>query len=780
MKRTRSLFRSLFTLGLLLPFAAGAQDFDHYKPLKCSGEIPEDFRKLSRDKFKDDLKEEAKTAKNHYVSKTKEEFLLKSNYLIDDLLLSGKVLFNDLVTAHVNKVADKLLINDPELRGKLSFYCIKSTQANAFSTDQGIVFVTLGLVAQLENEAQLAFVLSHEIAHYEKRHTINSYIENERIFSRRGENRYSTFEDRIKLASSYSKDLEFEADSLGLARLRSSAYDANQALSSMMVLQYSYLPFDEVKFDASFLENDVMKLPKSLYLDTLKPINFESDNEDDDRSSHPNIRKRRTRMETALASRPGEGTLLFAAGDKNEFARILKLARFEMVRLHLNNREYCDALYNARALQKEEPKSKYLEVAVGKALYGMAKYKNDGHISKVYNDYEEYEGNLQQVYHWFYKIEPAQLNTITLRYFYDLQKKYDDAFIRNMMNDLALASIEEHEVNYNELQKGIAAYVEKKKAEEAALNPKPADTVKVKEPEEANPEGVSKYEKIRKLQKTEETKKIVSEDVSESKFYLLAFSDIMGDPGVQAMFDRAQAKADERKAKKEESKKSRGTSSYERRKAAAEKKKATQAGALGIDSIVVVDPFYFAVDERKGLKLMDSESGLLEFIAQIKENAAMAGLNVVLIAPKAFSAADVEAYNDMAAMNDWMGERTAHDNDMEFVPLESDHVAYLVKKYGTKHFAYTGIVTVKEKKEGVFGIIVLGIVLYPLLPAAIVYAAMPAHNTDYYTLLFNIETGEPVLTENVELRAKSKKGFINSLMYDQMKQIKKEAKTEKK
>jgi len=73
--------------------------------------------------------------------------------------MSGRVLFGDPVSEYVNTVADKLLENEPELRSKLRFYCLKSNVTNAFATNQGMIFVTLGLIAQLENEAQLAQVL---------------------------------------------------------------------------------------------------------------------------------------------------------------------------------------------------------------------------------------------------------------------------------------------------------------------------------------------------------------------------------------------------------------------------------------------------------------------------------------------------------------------------------------------------------------------------------------------------------------------------------------------
>ena len=151
----------LFTLSLSLSLPA--QKYKDYTPLRSTGTIPSDFTTLSSVKFRADVKEEKMNSKNHYVDNTKEEFLLKSNFIIDELLMSGRVLFNDSVTEYVNKVAAMVMANEPDLREKLRFYVLKSSITNAFTTNQGIIFVTLGLISQLENEAQLGFILCHEI-----------------------------------------------------------------------------------------------------------------------------------------------------------------------------------------------------------------------------------------------------------------------------------------------------------------------------------------------------------------------------------------------------------------------------------------------------------------------------------------------------------------------------------------------------------------------------------------------------------------------------------------
>ena len=77
---------------------------------------------------------------------------------------------------YVNRVTDSLLANDPVTRSQINIYILRSTVVNAFATDRGSIFVTIGLLTRLHNEAELAFVLAHEIVHFKRRHVLKLMI----------------------------------------------------------------------------------------------------------------------------------------------------------------------------------------------------------------------------------------------------------------------------------------------------------------------------------------------------------------------------------------------------------------------------------------------------------------------------------------------------------------------------------------------------------------------------------------------------------------------------
>ena len=64
----------------------------------------------------------------------------------------------------------ELKTEDPR-RIPFQFHVVVDDSANAFATPNGIVVVNSGMIELLENEAQLAAVIGHEIAHATHEHT---------------------------------------------------------------------------------------------------------------------------------------------------------------------------------------------------------------------------------------------------------------------------------------------------------------------------------------------------------------------------------------------------------------------------------------------------------------------------------------------------------------------------------------------------------------------------------------------------------------------------------
>jgi predicted Zn-dependent protease len=83
----------------------------------------------------------------------------------------------DAKSLHVqlNKIGKNLAAQSSRPTLPWTFGVLQSPGVNAVSGPGGYVFVTEGLLARLDNEAQLAGVLAHEIAHITGKHALNEY-----------------------------------------------------------------------------------------------------------------------------------------------------------------------------------------------------------------------------------------------------------------------------------------------------------------------------------------------------------------------------------------------------------------------------------------------------------------------------------------------------------------------------------------------------------------------------------------------------------------------------
>jgi predicted Zn-dependent protease len=72
---------------------------------------------------------------------------------------------NDNLQRYVNLVGVTVATGSPNPGGNWVFGVIDSPEVNAFSGPNGYVFVTRGALARMQDEAELAGVLAHEIAH---------------------------------------------------------------------------------------------------------------------------------------------------------------------------------------------------------------------------------------------------------------------------------------------------------------------------------------------------------------------------------------------------------------------------------------------------------------------------------------------------------------------------------------------------------------------------------------------------------------------------------------
>lgn len=122
-------------------------------------------------------------AQDQEISAAGFKFSTVDNKLLDEvneynrqLQKKGLVFREPGVESYVEGVGRKIIANQPPLENvDFQFRVLRDPMVNAFALPNGSVYVTTGLLAVLENEAQLGSVLGHEVTHVIDRH---SYLEN--------------------------------------------------------------------------------------------------------------------------------------------------------------------------------------------------------------------------------------------------------------------------------------------------------------------------------------------------------------------------------------------------------------------------------------------------------------------------------------------------------------------------------------------------------------------------------------------------------------------------
>jgi hypothetical protein len=207
------------------------------------------------------------------------------------------------------------------------------------------------------------------------------------------------------------------------------------------------------------------------------------------------------------------------------------------------------------------------------------------------------------------------------------------------------------------------------------------------------------------------------------------------------------------------------------------KKELKQGASLGIDKIVIVDPKYYKINTRKNglIDLKQSELHRLRYNERIDKCVQASSLNVDVLSSKNLHTNSVAKFNDLALLNEWMEERVGFELDYDFVPYSGYYTDRISNQYNTDYFLWTGVFAERKRKDVAFAVGASILFTYGLtLPFVIVWATIPNYKVYYYSLLFNVKTGEKQLIVLDDYKGSDLSGdFVKSSLYDTFYQIKK-------
>ena len=151
------------------------------------------------------------------------------------------------LTAYITAVGQKMapLTHRPNL--KYTFQVLDTSVVNAFAVPGGYIYVTRGLLAMMNSEAELATVLGHELGHVNARHSIRRMSEMIliQVGLAIGSLINDTFAELAGVASigiqllylKFSRDDERQADALGVDYARKASYNPGPIIDFFASLQ---------------------------------------------------------------------------------------------------------------------------------------------------------------------------------------------------------------------------------------------------------------------------------------------------------------------------------------------------------------------------------------------------------------------------------------------------------------------------------------------------------------------------------------------------------------
>jgi predicted Zn-dependent protease len=154
--------------------------------------------------------------------------------------------YNDRAAAgYVAVIGGRLAAASESPNLGFTFTLLDSPIVNAFALPGGFIYISRGLMALAEDEAELAGVLGHEIGHVVARHSAQR--RSRALLAQLGAGLLGALGGGAagQLAGtaaglylrSYSRDQEFEADMLGIRYLRRAGYDVNAMASFLTKLR---------------------------------------------------------------------------------------------------------------------------------------------------------------------------------------------------------------------------------------------------------------------------------------------------------------------------------------------------------------------------------------------------------------------------------------------------------------------------------------------------------------------------------------------------------------
>lgn len=225
----------------------------------------------------------------------------------------GDFLINSDLEKYLVKILKEVLAANHNLDPAIQLFVSRNTVPNAYSTGDGNIIFNIGLLNKMDNDAEIAFVMCHELSHQFLQHTKKKlalkaekytdkdYVKKLRKTLREEYNVNQKLSDLIMpgLLSEmqFSRKDELEADSLGLIFLSNTRFEKKASISVIEKLDSIDLFYDKDPLALSMVLNCAgytyqARWEPEVHKSSLQVIEDEKDTLEDSLKTHPDCKIR--------------------------------------------------------------------------------------------------------------------------------------------------------------------------------------------------------------------------------------------------------------------------------------------------------------------------------------------------------------------------------------------------------------------------------------------------------------------------------------------------------
>lgn len=396
----------------------------NYKPIDTADYLKrKDFLKTTKEKNETLIK----GFKNKYQGKVGnklEKYYLEFYTDFEKDVKNKDYTFTSDFDKEVNEILVELKKNNPKIPQNLKVLIAKDNMPNAFCLQDGTFIVNMGLYNWMDNRDQIAGILCHEIAHDVLEHSLKmlvaqinedtsdkSTLESLKAISiNKSKTAFDIFKNRVYKKGEERRHHEIQADSLGFALFKNSAFKKIEYINALQNLRdFDSISPRELKIETYKSIYDLPNHPfKEKWMKSedfsLYNYDFYKDKLDKDSlATHPEMTKRIEILQKNFEElRKPEEAL---KPDKN-FENLQKIAKMEILPNLFHSEDYGVGIYVAMQFLQDKEDEEYNKKWLGKLFdkiyearknYNLNRYLdrvNPKNQSKSYQQFLNFMWNL--------------------------------------------------------------------------------------------------------------------------------------------------------------------------------------------------------------------------------------------------------------------------------------------------------------------------------------------------------------------------------------------------